>query len=196
MDQVNWEIGASGSRDPYAGKERSGGLNLETGYEDHDDKSVEILDDLCPRKSRDKSLVMPKLEETDKHDEDSNDDISRDSDDVQDDPIIPEEEETDYEDDESVEILDDFSPFPRKTREKSPLPCLRRHKKMRTCSSSKAAECNTNFTATRTEPYEIKKSFRSKDSYCSKSEVKSKECIFSFYFYLLPYSAFLPKELR
>ncbi|XP_050107183.1 uncharacterized protein LOC126586359 isoform X6 [Malus sylvestris] len=170
MDQVNWEIGTSGSRDPYAGKECSGGLNLETGYEDHDDKSFDILDDLCPRKSRDKSLVMPKLEETDKHDDDSNCDISRDSDEVQDDPTIPEEEETDYEDDDSVKILDDFSPCPRKTREKFPLPCL--HKKMRTCSSSKAAECNTNFPATKTQPYEIKKSFRSKDSYCSKSEVK------------------------
>ncbi|KAM1174684.1 hypothetical protein EV1_026983 [Malus domestica] len=170
MDQGKWEIGTSSSHDPYAGKECSGGLDLETGYEDHDDKSVEILDDLCPRKSRDKSLVMPKLEETDKHDDDSNDDISRDSDEVQDDPTIPEEEETDYEDDDSVEILDDFSPCPRKTREKSPLPCL--HKKMRTCSSSKAAECNTNFPATKTQPYEIKKSFRSKDSYCSKSEVK------------------------
>ncbi|KAM2640174.1 hypothetical protein TB1_026592 [Malus domestica] len=170
MDQGKWEIGTSSSHDPYAGKECSGGLNLETVYEDHDDKSVEILDDLCPRKSRDKSLVMPKLEETDKHDDHSNDDISRDSDEVQDDPTIPEEEETDYEDDDSVEILDDFSPCPRKTREKSPLPCL--HKKMRTCSSSKAAECNTNFPATKTQPCEIKKSFRSKDSYCSKSEVK------------------------
>ncbi|RXI07246.1 hypothetical protein DVH24_026382 [Malus domestica] len=170
MDQGKWEIGTSSSHDPYAGKECSGGLNLETGYEDHDDKSVEILDDLCPRKSRDISLVMPKLEETDKHDHHSNDDISRDSDEVQDDPTIPEEEETDYEDDDSVEILDDFSTCPRKTREKSPFPCL--HKKMRTCSISKAAECNTNFPATKTQPFEIKKSFRSRGSYCSKSEVK------------------------
>ncbi|TQD83227.1 hypothetical protein C1H46_031229 [Malus baccata] len=56
--QEKREIGTSSSHDPCAGKECSGGLNLETGYEDHDDKSVEILDDLCPRKSRDKPIFF------------------------------------------------------------------------------------------------------------------------------------------
>ncbi|KAH0976895.1 hypothetical protein GBA52_026614 [Prunus armeniaca] len=51
----------------------------------------------------------------------------------------PEIEETDYkeeDDDKSIEILDGFRPYPRKAREKSPLPCPQRHKKMSQCGKA------------------------------------------------------------
>ncbi|XP_050105008.1 B3 domain-containing protein At4g34400-like [Malus sylvestris] len=62
-------------------------------------------------------------------------------------------DEPDYEDEneDSVEISDDFQRCTRKTREKSPLPSPQPLKKIRT-SNKAAKKCNINFRPTKIEP--------------------------------------------
>ncbi|KAI5314700.1 hypothetical protein L3X38_043876 [Prunus dulcis] len=83
----------------------------------------------------------------------------------------PEIEEIDYEEEDDDKSIESFRPCPRKAREKSPMPCPQPHKKMRPCGK---AECNINFTPTRSQTSEMmfENSLRTKASDCSKSEMK------------------------
>lgn len=87
-------------------------------------------------------------------------------------PLIPsnfdEPKGEEIRDDDSVEILEEFSPCPRK-RKNSPLPCSRPQKKAQTGPVGKT---ETNFSHHGTKRTQARSSMRNRDSQCLKSKMK------------------------
>lgn len=100
-------------------------------YEGNSKFNVCIFDKSCTEIEY--PLIMPKMELT-SHDESRDNSANDSSDDYGDDLSY---KSGDGSDDNSAMILDKFLPCPRKTREKSTLPCPQPHKKRITSSNGK-----------------------------------------------------------
>lgn len=98
------------------------------GYEGNSKFLVRIFDRSCTE--IDYPLQTPEEEETDEDSISNNSDHDS-SDDARDDYEA-------YSGDDSVQILDEFSPCQRETKGRSPLPCPRPHKENITSSGGKA----------------------------------------------------------